>query len=55
MDLEYGPEYLEFTSEVSAFCKQYRGLSFKDGPKTPFATSGDSGGPSMLRTEWQKY
>ena len=54
MDLEYGPEYLEFTSEVSAFCKQYGGLSFKDGPKTPFATSGDSGGPSMLRTEWQK-
>ncbi|SVB54619.1 uncharacterized protein METZ01_LOCUS207473, partial [marine metagenome] len=30
MDLEYGPEYQEFTKEVQAFCKKYKGLSFID-------------------------
>ena len=54
MDLEYGPEYIAFTAEVAKFCKQYQGLSFKDGPKTPFASSGASGGPEMHRSEWQK-
>ena len=54
MDLEYGPEYIEFTAEVAKFRKQYQGLSFKDGPKTPFASSGASGGPDMHRSEWQK-
>ena len=54
MDLEYGPEYQEFTKEIQAFCKKYNGLSFKDGPKTPFATAGGSGEPVMTRSEWQK-
>ncbi len=54
MDLEYGPEYIEFTAEVANFCKQYQGLSFKDVPKTPFVSSGASGGPEMHRSEWQK-
>ena len=54
MDLEYGPEYIAFTAEVAKFCKQYQGLSFKDGPKTPFASSGASGGAEMHRSEWQK-
>jgi len=54
MDLEYGPEYIEFTAEVAKFCKQYQGLSFKDGPKTPFASSGASRGAEMHRSEWQK-
>ena len=26
MDLEYGPEYQEFTKEVQSFCKKYEGL-----------------------------
>ena len=54
MDLEYGPEYQEFTKEVQAFCKKYKGLSFIDSHKTPFGTSGESGGPKMLRSKWQK-
>ena len=24
MDLEYGPEYQDFTKEVQSFCKKYR-------------------------------
>ena len=31
MDLEYGPEYQDFTKEVQSFCKKYEGLSFTDG------------------------
>ena len=54
MDLEYGPEYQKFTKEVQAFCKKYKGLSFTDSHKTPFGTSGGSGGPKMLRSKWQK-
>ena len=55
MDLEYGPEYIEFLDEVAKFCKQYHGLTFnKDGPKTPFAESEGSSGPVMHRSEWQK-
>ncbi|MDA8924596.1 acyl-CoA dehydrogenase family protein [Gammaproteobacteria bacterium] len=55
MDLEYGPEYIEFVDEVAKFCKQYHGLTFnKDGPKTPFAESEGSDGPVMHRSEWQK-
>ena len=54
MDLEYGPEYIAFSAEVAKFCKQYEGLSFKDGPKTPFASSRASGGAEMHRSEWQK-
>ena len=25
MDLEYGPEYQDFTKEVESFCKKYKG------------------------------
>ena len=31
MDLEYGPEYKDFTKEVESFCEKYKGLSFTDG------------------------
>ena len=26
MDLEYGPEYQDFTKKVQSFCKKYKGL-----------------------------
>jgi|TARA_B110000438_G_scaffold294226_1_gene335313 alkylation response protein AidB-like acyl-CoA dehydrogenase len=54
MDLEYGPEYQEFTKEVQAFCKKYHGLSFKDGLNNPLGAKGGSGGPVITRSEWQK-
>ncbi len=54
MDLEYGPEYLDFTKEVQSFCKKYEGLSFTDGTNNPLGSSGGSGGPKMSRSKWQK-
>jgi len=54
MDLEYGPEYQDFTKEVESFCKKYKGLSFTDGSNNPLGSSGGSGGPQMSRSEWQK-
>ena len=54
MDLEYGPEYPDFTKEVQSFCKKYEGLSFTDGSNNPLGSSGGSGGPKMSRSEWQK-
>ena len=54
MDLEYGPEYQDFTKEVQSFCKKYKGLSFTDGSNNPLGSSGGSGGPQMSRSEWQK-
>ena len=54
MDLEYGPEYQDFTKEVQSFCKKYKGLSFTDRSNNPLGSSGGSGGPKMSRSEWQK-
>ena len=54
MDLEYGPEYQDFTKEVESFCEKYKGLSFSDGSNNPLGSSGGSGGPQMSRSEWQK-
>ncbi len=54
MDLEYGPEYQDFSKTVQSFCKKYKGLSFKDRANTPLVSSGGSGGPEMHRSEWQK-
>ena len=54
MDLEYGPEYQDFTKEVQSFCKKYEGLSFIDGSNNPLGSLGGSGGPKMSRSEWQK-
>ena len=54
MDLEYGPEYQDFTKEVQSFCKKYEGLSFTDRSNNPLGSSGGSGGPRMSRSEWQK-
>ena len=54
MDLEYGPEYQDFTKEVQSFCQKYKGLSFTDGSKNLLGSSGGSGGSEMSRSEWQK-
>ncbi len=54
MNLEYGPEYQDFTKEVQGFCKKYEGLSFTDGTNNPLGSLGGSGGPKMSRSEWQK-
>ena len=54
MDLEYGPDYQDFTKEVQDFCKKYAGLTFTDGSKTSLETSEGSGGPVMSRSDWQK-
>ena len=45
MDLEYGPDYQDFTKEVQDFCKKYAGLTFTDGSKTSLEASEGSGGP----------
>jgi len=54
MDLEYGPDYQDFTKEVQDFCKKYAGLTFTDGSKTSLEASEGSGGPVMSRSDWQK-
>ena len=54
MDLEYGPEYQDFTKEVQNFCKKYKGLVFTNDSKNPLGSSGGSGGPKISRSEWQK-
>jgi alkylation response protein AidB-like acyl-CoA dehydrogenase len=54
MDLEYGPDYQEFTKEAQDFCKKYVGLTFTDGSKTSLEASEASGGPVMSRSDWQK-
>jgi len=54
MDLEYGPDYQDFTKEVQDFCKKYAGLTFTDGSKTSLEASESSGGPVMSRSDWQK-
>ena len=54
MDLEYGPEYQDFSKEVESFCEKYKGLSFTDGSNNPIGSLGSSGGPQMSRSEWQK-
>ena len=30
MNLEYGPEYEDFRTEVIDFCKEYEGISFEN-------------------------
>jgi hypothetical protein len=54
MDLEYGPEYQDFTKEVQSFCKKYKGLSFTDGSNNPLGSSGGSGGPKCLGLNGKK-
>ena len=38
MDLEYGPEYQDFTKEVQSFCEKYEELSFTDGSNNPLGS-----------------
>ena len=54
MDLNFGPEYEDFTKEVKEFCKKYSGISFSESAKVPLAGSFKSDGPKMKRSEWQE-
>ncbi len=55
MDLDFGPDYQDFTKEVQNFCKKYKNLSFTDKAKSPLLkSSGGSGKKKMSRSEWQK-
>ena len=54
MDLEYGPQYEDYKTEVQAFCDKYKGIQFSDTAKVPLTSNNKSGGPSMSRSDWQK-
>ena len=60
MNLEFGSEYDEFTSEVEAFCIEYSGATITTNDKKfemHDALSGNvssSKGKSVGRSEWQK-
>ena len=57
MNLDYGPEYEEFSKQVKDFCKKYQGLVFSDsyGPRLGGdKKSENSNGLTMTRSEWQK-
>ena len=43
MNLEYGPEYEDFRTEVIDFCKEYEGISFEN-----------TSSKNISRSEWQK-
>ena len=54
MNLNFGSEYKDFTTEVKEFCKKYSGVHFSDSSKVPLSTSYKSGDIKMKRSEWQK-
>ena len=60
MDLNYGPEYKDFTKEVQKFCKKYSGVVItnkKGGALTSLssvANSEKSDGVKVTRAEWQE-
>ena len=60
MDLNYGPEYKDFTKEVQKFCKKYSGVVItnkKGGALTALssvASSEKSDGVKVTRAEWQE-
>ena len=60
MNLNYGPEYEDFTKEVQKFCKEYSGVIItnkKGGALTSLssiANSDKSDGVKVSRSEWQK-
>ena len=60
MDLNYGPEYQDFTKEVQKFCKKYSGVVItnkKGGALTSLssvANSEKSDGVKVTRAEWQE-
>ena len=61
MDLEFGPEYDEFTKEVESFCKEYSNAIITTANDKKFdmhdALSGDSNeksGKIVNRSDWQR-
>ena len=60
MNLEFGSEYDEFTSEVEAFCKEYSGATITTNDKKfemHDALSGNSNektGKVVNRSDWQR-
>ena len=60
MNLNYGPEYEDFTKEVQKFCKEYSGVIItnkKGGALTSLSSitnSDKSDGAKVSRSEWQK-
>ena len=54
MNLNFGSEYKDFTTEIKEFCKKYSGVHFSDSSKVPLSTSYKSGDIKMKRSEWQK-
>ena len=53
MDLNYGSEYEDFRKEVQEFCKEWKGVNFKDSAKVPLAQAFESSGITMSRSKWQ--
>ena len=53
MNLNYGSEYDSFRKEVKDFCKEWKGINFKDQAKIPIAQNHESYGPTLTRSEWQ--
>ena len=53
MDLNYGSEYEDFRKEVQEFCKEWKGVNFKDSAKVPLAQAFEPSGITMSRSKWQ--
>tara|TARA_B110000008_G_scaffold10964_2_gene10584 strand:+ start:1239 stop:2462 length:1224 start_codon:yes stop_codon:yes gene_type:complete len=53
MNLNYGSEYDSFRKEVKDFCKEWKGINFKDQAKIPIAQNHESYGATLTRSEWQ--
>ena len=53
MDLNYGEKYENFRKEVQEFCKEWKGVNFKDSSKAPLAQEYEATGITISRSEWQ--
>ena len=53
MDLNYGEKYENFRKEVQEFCKEWKGVNFKDSSKAPLAQDYEATGITISRSEWQ--
>ena len=53
MDLNYGAKYEDFRKEVRKFCKEWKGVNFKDSAKIPMTQAFKATGVTISRSEWQ--
>ena len=53
MDLNYGEKYENFRKEVQEFCKEWKGVNFKDSSKAPLVQDYEATGITISRSEWQ--